>query len=105
MTAARRMLPTIACVAIIVSRALICSPCAATSPPATVGPSETEEASIPLPSTVTTDQLGGPWRRSPIVLDERHIAIISDACAAAAREQLGENEANLPPTALIDARG
>jgi hypothetical protein len=30
--------------------------------------------------------------------------VISDACAAAAREQLGEPEANLP-TALVDARG
>jgi hypothetical protein len=32
------------------------------------------------------------------------IAIVSDACAAAAREELGETEANLP-TALVDARG
>ena len=50
------------------------------------------------------DQLGGPWRVSPILVDDAHIAIASDACATAAREQLGEVEANLP-TAMVDARG
>lgn len=59
---------------------------------------------MPLPSDAITSQLGGPWRRSPIILDEPHIAIISDACAAAARTELGETEANLP-TAVVDARG
>ena len=59
---------------------------------------------MPLPSDAITGQLGGPWRRSPIILDEPYIAIISDACAAAARKDLGETEANLP-TALVDARG
>lgn len=58
----------------------------------------------PDPADVLVQQLGGPWRRSPIMLDDTHIAIISDACAATAREELGEIEANLP-TAVIDARG
>jgi hypothetical protein len=58
----------------------------------------------PDPGNVVVDQLGGPWRRSPIILDDAHIAIISDACATAARQNLGEVEANLP-TAVIDARG
>ena len=68
------------------------------------GSSGTLESIMPLPSDAATDQLGGPWRRSPIVLDDGHIAIISDACAAAARETFGEAEANLP-TAVVDARG
>ena len=74
------------------------------APSAAVHPSETVEAIMPLPSDAITGQLGGPWRRSPIVLDEPHIAIVSDACAVAAREELGETEANLP-TAVVDARG
>ena len=56
------------------------------------------------PSSLVVDQLGGPWRRSPIFVDDAHVAILSDACAAAARSQLGEVEANLP-TAVVDARG
>ena len=70
----------------------------------TEGPSESVEASMALPTDAITGQLGGPWRRSPIILDDSHIAIISDACAAVARKSLGEVEANLP-TAMIDARG
>lgn len=58
----------------------------------------------PDPSDGLTSQVVGAWRRSPIDLDDRHIAIISDACSVAAREQLGEAEADLP-TALVDARG
>jgi hypothetical protein len=58
----------------------------------------------PDPSTVVVDQLGGPWRDSPVILDDPHIAIVSDACAAKARETLGDTAANLP-TALVDARG
>jgi hypothetical protein len=53
---------------------------------------------------VILGQLGGEWRRDPIVLDEHHIGVISDACAAAARDQLGAVEGDLP-TAMIDARG
>ena len=72
----------------------------------TAGPSAgPPDGSIgPIPTGVIVGQLAGPWRRSPIVLDDPHVAIISDACAAAARQALGETEANLP-TALIDARG
>lgn len=53
---------------------------------------------------MAVDPLGGTWRAAPIVVDNAHIAIVSDACAVAAREELGETEANLP-TALVDARG
>ncbi len=49
-------------------------------------------------------RLAGPWQATPIALGDPQIAVVSDACAAAAREQLGEAEANLP-TVLIDARG
>jgi hypothetical protein len=58
----------------------------------------------PDPSTVVVDQLGGRWRFSPVVLDDAHVAIVSDACAAKARETLGQDDADLP-TALVDARG
>jgi len=58
----------------------------------------------PAPSVAAGVGLGGAWRAVPILVDDAHIAIVSDACAAAAREELGETEANLP-TALIDARG
>jgi hypothetical protein len=46
----------------------------------------------------------GAWRPAPIHLGDPEIAVISDACATAARDQLGEPEANLP-TAVVDARG
>jgi hypothetical protein len=80
-------------------------------PPTATGPIA-QGASAPAVTDFTpsdapdflVQQLTGAWRRSPIILDERHIAIISDACAAAAREELGEVEANLP-TAVVDARG
>ena len=49
-------------------------------------------------------RLAGPWQATPIALGDPQIAIVSDACAATARERLGEAEANLP-TVLIDARG
>jgi hypothetical protein len=69
------------------------------------GPNAATGASdLPDPSSVVVDQLGGPWRYSPVILDDAHIAIVSDACAAKARETLGETAANLP-TALVDARG
>ncbi len=68
------------------------------------GPISTDASGQPEPTDVIAGQLGGPWRRSPTILDDSHIAIVSDACAAAAREKLGETEANLP-TALVDARG
>ena len=56
------------------------------------------------PSAVVGDLLAGPWRATPIVVDDAHIAIASDACAAKARTDLGETDADLP-TALVDARG
>ncbi|HUQ78059.1 MAG TPA: hypothetical protein VM427_04205 [Patescibacteria group bacterium] len=40
----------------------------------------------------------------PIPLDDHHVAIISDACAAAARAELSGDLADLP-TAVVDARG
>jgi hypothetical protein len=58
----------------------------------------------PDPGAVVVDQLGGPWRFSPVVVDDAHIAIVSDACAAEARETLGSDDGDLP-TALVDARG
>jgi hypothetical protein len=64
----------------------------------------TVEAIMPMPTDALTVELVGAWRQGPIMLDPSHVAIISDACAAAAREQLGQDEADLP-TALIDARG
>ena len=82
----------------------------ATGSPATVssatGSSATpvDRSAQPDPANGLAQQLGGPWRRSPIILDDSHIAIISDACATAARKELGEIEANLP-TAVINARG
>ena len=81
--------------------------CASPTPPGDGGhptASQTQESIEPDPSDALTTQLVGGWRRSPIDLDDTHIAIISDACSLAAREQLGEDEADLP-TALIDARG
>lgn len=56
------------------------------------------------PSSAVVDQLGGPWRSSPLVVDDAHVAIVSDACAAEARKTLGPDDAELP-TALVDARG
>jgi hypothetical protein len=64
-----------------------------------------EPASVePTVAASADGRLAGPWQATPIALGDPQIAVVSDACAAAAREQLGEPEANLP-TALIDARG
>ena len=72
---------------------------ASTTPTTPSDPSER-----PDPSPVVIDQLGGPWRSSPLVVDDAHIAIVSDACAAEARATLGPDDADLPTT-LVDARG
>jgi len=83
------------------------SPSAAVSigPTASINrPDPSAASDQPEPSVVAVDPLGGPWRAVPILVDNAHVAIVSDACAAAAREELGETEANLP-TALVDARG
>jgi hypothetical protein len=58
----------------------------------------------PTPTAISFAQVIGAWRPGPITLGDPQIAVLSDACAAAARERLGEPEANLP-TALVDARG
>lgn len=78
--------------------------CGGTPEPRGTLVSTAAESPIVEPASVPIDQVVGPWRPAPIDLDEPQIAIISDACAAAARELLGEAEANLP-TALVDARG
>jgi hypothetical protein len=62
------------------------------------------EPTAPGPTEVAFGQILGAWRPAPIRLGDPQIAVISDACAATARDQLGEPEANLP-TALVDARG
>jgi hypothetical protein len=87
------------------------APSPSPSAPVSVGPTASitrpdgsAASDQPEPSFVAVDPLGGPWRATPILLDNAHIAIVSDACAAAAREELGETEADLP-TALVDARG
>jgi hypothetical protein len=64
-------------------------------PDASGGPGQSAEISVPL---------GGPWSATPIVVDDAHVAIASDACAAKARVDLGDTDANLP-TAVVDARG
>lgn len=61
-------------------------------------------ATLPGPSGIADAQVGGAWRSSAIPLSDSQIAIVSDACAASARESFGEAEADLP-TAVIDARG
>lgn len=74
-------------------------------PPAPPPTASSEGGSpIPEPRADLIDQLVGPWREDPIELDDTQTAIISDACAAAARELLGQAESDLP-TALVDARG
>jgi len=99
-----RALPPIACLVLVAAG---CDagpgPSAPRAVPSTsaAGPDASDR---PDPSVVVVDQLGGPWRTSPVLVDNPHIAIVSDACAAKARENLGEIEANLP-TALVDARG
>src|SRR5437762_1374199 len=91
-----------------------CSTTPAPSRAATLTPTPSPDAPVPTeptgptgptePSLVVLDRLGGPWRPSPLVVDDAHIAIVSDACAAEARTTLGPDEAELP-TALVDARG
>ena len=73
--------------------------------PSDGGPDASRNESIePGPTEVAFGQILGAWRPAPIRLGDPQIAVISDACAATARERLGEPEANLP-TALVDARG
>lgn len=73
--------------------------------PSVTGPDGSATESVePDPTAAAQSQLMGAWRPAPIDLGDPQIAVISDACAAAARTELGEAEANLP-TALVDARG
>ena len=58
----------------------------------------------PAPSGADLAKLVGPWQAGALPLGDPQIAVVSDACATAAREHLGEAEANLPTT-LVDARG
>jgi hypothetical protein len=75
------------------------------SPSSDAGPDGSSPESVaPDPTEIAFGQVVGAWRPAPIHLGDPQIAVVSDACAAAAREQLGEYEANLP-TALVDARG
>src|SRR3954464_6769189 len=48
------------------------------------------------PDAVSVARLAARGRVNPILVDDSRIAIVSDACAAAARPSLGEVEANLP---------
>ncbi|HEV7809210.1 MAG TPA: hypothetical protein VGO64_01320 [Candidatus Limnocylindrales bacterium] len=65
---------------------------------------ESDEAPSGVTVTVPPNQMLGEWTAAPLPLADSQIAIISDACATAARQTLGEAEANLP-TAVVDARG
>jgi hypothetical protein len=62
------------------------------------------ESAEPVSSAVPLVQLVGQWLAAPLPIGDPQIAVISDACALAARDQLGAAEADLP-TALVDARG
>jgi hypothetical protein len=110
-----RVSPALAPLAILALVAACSSgplPLVASSGP-TIAPTEGSEPSgapgpidsgPPEPSEIAGQQVAGAWRRSPALLADSQIAIVSDACAASARESLGETEANLP-TAVVDARG
>src|SRR6476646_2683767 len=73
-------------------------------PAASASAARRDPSDRPDPGAVVVDQLGGAWRFSPVIVDDPHIAIVSDACAAKARETLGTDAGDLP-TALVDARG
>jgi hypothetical protein len=62
------------------------------------------ESVEPVSSDVPLAQVVGDWLAIPLPLGDPQIAVVSDACALAARNQLGAAEADLP-TAVVDARG
>ncbi|HEX5825783.1 MAG TPA: hypothetical protein VFY18_15090 [Candidatus Limnocylindrales bacterium] len=98
-------LPLVIVAASIVAIAGGCFPFDPPPRPSGAAPDGSGVGSIaPGPSEVAFGQVIGPWRQAPLALGDPQIAVISDACAGAAREQLGEPEANLP-TALVDTRG
>jgi hypothetical protein len=82
--------------------------CGTTRPPSTDPEDdpvlESDDAPSGITITVPPDQMLGDWTAAPLPLADSQIAIVSDACATAARRTLGEAEANLP-TAVVDARG
>ena len=113
--------------ALLVALVLLTAGCGTTNPPPTgspgsVGPEEslpTADETLPPPDesarpaeasagpdqTAAGDQdLSGAWSAEPFELGDSQVAIISDACAAKARKDLGEDQANLPTT-VVDARG
>lgn len=85
---------------------LLIAACANSPAPTGGTPSATspEDSSGPEPTPPVVGQLLGPWRRSPIVLDDGHVAAFSDACALKARQDLSGDAADLP-TAVVDAQG
>jgi hypothetical protein len=94
------------CLVIVVASIVAIGACSPVEPPPS-GPTPDGSgvaSSPPEPTEVAFEQVVGAWRPAPIRLGDPQIAVISDACAATARDQLGEPEANLP-TALVDARG
>ncbi|HET7703828.1 MAG TPA: hypothetical protein VFK35_10530 [Candidatus Limnocylindrales bacterium] len=104
----RRVLPRLVVMALLVTACGATPVPSPSAPGASTAPGESADPgpSLPIaePSSVMIDQIVGAWRPDSIDLEEGQIAIVSDACAAAARELLGEEEADLP-TALVDARG
>jgi hypothetical protein len=96
-----RSLPGVALILVLAGCGAAPGPSGLAATPSAAAPDSSDR---PDPGAVVVDQLGGAWRSSPVVLDDSHVAIASDACAAKARETLGADDAELP-TALVDARG
>ena len=78
------------------------------STPPSVSPSGQPAASAgsiaPEVQPVPDEQLASAWRAEPLTAGNAQTALVSDACAAAARHTLGEPTADLP-TAVVDVRG
>jgi hypothetical protein len=73
--------------------------------PGSSGPEDSGFESVePASSDIPLAQIVGAWVSAPLRLGDPQIAVVSDACAIAARNQLGAAEADLP-TAVVDARG
>jgi hypothetical protein len=62
------------------------------------------QSDAPDSSGIAIGLLVGDWQSTPFALGAAQMAVISDACASTARNELGEAEADLP-TAVVDARG
>ena len=87
----------------VASCSLVASPSPSVAPLESSPPGVVESAE-PISSGMPVAELVGAWRAGPLQLGDPQIAVVSDACAAAARDQLGSAEADLP-TAIVDARG